>query len=336
MKRFYFVSLVFICAIFFSLSASAAEIDCKMCHADKTEGKSVHPAMMMGCVTCHTGVDATNIPHKFTGPKGLSAKGEELCYMCHSDNKAKFTKHKYKHSPVASGMCLTCHNPHASKYLRLLVQENICSMCHDLTKYKGNSVVHAPVSADMCSSCHNPHSSDVDKLLVKAAPDLCYDCHDKTKFIGPTIHAPVGIGLCLTCHKPHASNQKALLVSSMNELCYGCHNKEDFTRKVTHKPVAEGNCSACHLPHAGQNEALLERKGNLLCRKCHPDIERKAHAVVGFESAGHPVRGRVDPLRAGKTFGCLSCHLSHSSDSIRLFRYKAANMYDLCMNCHKM
>lgn len=336
MKKVYSVSLMVICVMFFSLSAYAAGMDCKMCHSDKTEGKSVHPAIMMGCATCHSGVDATNIPHKFTGPKGISAKGEELCYQCH--DRDKFTKKKYKHSPAASGMCLTCHNPHSSKFSKLLTQENICSMCHDMAKYKGagKGVVHAPVAADMCTSCHNPHSSDNEKLLVKIAPDLCYDCHDKTKFIGPTVHAPVGIGLCLTCHKPHNSEQKGLLVSDKKELCFGCHDKAEFTKKVAHKPVSEGMCTACHLPHAGQNEALLVRKGNLLCRTCHPEVERKPHAVMGFESAGHPVRGRVDPIRAGKTFGCLSCHTTHSSDSMRLFRYKSDSMYDLCQICHKM
>ncbi len=188
----------------------------------------------------------------------------------------------------------------------------------------------------MCPSCHKPHSSDNDKIIAKPAPDLCFDCHDKTKFIGAVVHAPVGIGLCLSCHKPHSSPNKAMLVAPGSDLCFGCHDKAEFTKKVVHKPVAEGRCTACHLPHAGQNEAMLERKGNLLCRKCHPDIERKGHAVVGFESAGHPVRGRVDPLRPGKVFGCLSCHLPHSSDSIKLFRYQADSMYDLCLYCHKM
>lgn len=329
--------LILLCASM-SYAATTGGPDCKACHAAMVEGK-VHAAVMMGCSMCHTGVDATSIPHKFSGPapKGLAAKGEELCFKCHDKNK--FTKIKYKHAPVASG-CNTCHNPHSSKFPRLLIQDNICSMCHDVGKYKGvgiaNVVVHTPVAANMCSSCHNPHGSDNDKLLTKSVPDVCYDCHDKTKFIGPTVHAPVGIGICLSCHKPHFSDQKGLKVASGSELCFGCHDKADFTKKFKHKPVFEGKCSACHLPHAGQNDALLERKGNLLCRKCHPDVERKAHAVVGFEAAGHPVRGRTDPLRAGKTFGCLSCHVAHSSDYMRLFRYQADSMYDLCLHCHKM
>jgi predicted CXXCH cytochrome family protein len=48
------------------------------------------------------------------------------------------------------------------------------------------------------------------------------------------------------------------------------------------------------------------------------------------------VRGRKDPMRPGRTFGCLSCHLPHSSESVTLFRFKAKDMFDLCVNCHDM
>jgi predicted CXXCH cytochrome family protein len=82
---------------------------------------------------------------------------------------------------------------------------------------------------------------------------------------------------------------------------------------------------------------LLLRKGNFLCVKCHSKIERKPHAIIGFERAsGHPLRARRDPIREGKTFGCLSCHLPHTSESPRLFRYKADSAYTLCSYCHQM
>jgi predicted CXXCH cytochrome family protein len=78
------------------------------------------------------------------------------------------------------------------------------------------------------------------------------------------------------------------------------------------------------------------RKGNFLCRKCHAQVERSPHAIIGFSRVGHPLRGRRDPIREGKTFGCLSCHLPHTSESARLFRYKAQGMFDLCTYCHQM
>jgi predicted CXXCH cytochrome family protein len=58
--------------------------------------------------------------------------------------------------------------------------------------------------------------------------------------------------------------------------------------------------------------------------------------VAGFLAEGHPLRGRKDPNRPRRTFGCLSCHMPHTSDNINLFRYKANSMFGLCSYCHEM
>jgi hypothetical protein len=51
----------------FSINEVAfAEIDCRKCHADPVKKKVVHTAIQMGCPTCHSGIDATVIPHKKT------------------------------------------------------------------------------------------------------------------------------------------------------------------------------------------------------------------------------------------------------------------------------
>jgi predicted CXXCH cytochrome family protein len=275
------------------------------------------------------------MPHKMAGtaPRGLSAEGVDLCFNCH--NKGDYSGKKSVHVPVASGMCTVCHDPHSSGSASLLLSDNICLDCHAMAKLEGKSV-HPPVSDGLCVSCHNPHQSENDRLLQKEVPDSCFLCHDKTRFYGPTIHAPVGIGMCGACHTHHESENEKLLTSDITEICYDCHDKSDYKRKFVHKPVMEGQCGKCHYSHASQNRALLFRRGNLLCRKCHPDIERKPHAVSGFRAQGHPVRGRKDPNRPGRTFGCLSCHLPHSSDSLLLFRYKAMDSFDLCVNCHDM
>lgn len=223
-------------------TSQAAEVDCLMCHPDLSSGKSVHAAVNMGCAICHSGVDAGDIPHKFSAPKGLSAE----------------------------------------------------------------------------------------------QPDLCYGCHDKKKFYGPTIHAPVGIGSCTGCHNPHRSDNAKLLIAAGGEVCFNCHDKAAFSKKVTHEPVKSGNCVGCHKPHVSQNESLLLRKGNSLCTRCHLKVRREPHAVAGFNRAGHPLRGRKDPNRPGKTFECLSCHMPHASDSVLLFRYKADTMFDICVHCHEM
>jgi len=176
-------------------SVCAQKVDCLECHKDKMKGKVVHPAAQMGCDSCHTGVDASSIPHKFTGTKGLKAD----------------------------------------------------------------------------------------------APSLCYDCH----------------------------------------------SKDEFTKKIQHAPVAGGMCLTCHDPHSSSNEALLSAKVPDLCKQCHEDIFKKPHVVINMPPGNHPLTGRWDPNRNGKSFNCLSCHVPHSSAWGKLFRYDAANAKGLCKYCHE-
>jgi len=176
-------------------SALAQKIDCLECHKDLTKGKVVHAAVQMGCESCHTGVDASAIPHKFTGKKGLSA----------------------------------------------------------------------------------------------GPPDICYQCH----------------------------------------------SKDEFTKKIQHAPVAGGMCLSCHLPHSSPNDSLLIKDAFQLCSQCHEDIRKKPHVVFGSPPRGHELAGRKDPNRENKEFGCISCHVPHSSAWGKLFRYESQNAAGLCKYCHE-
>jgi len=55
---------------------SAQEVDCLMCHSALSQEKVVHPAVQMGCQSCHVAVDATKFPHEFTNKvsRGLSSE----------------------------------------------------------------------------------------------------------------------------------------------------------------------------------------------------------------------------------------------------------------------
>jgi len=263
------------------------------------------------------------------------------CPVCHADK----VQVVHQHPAVLMG-CEICHAGVDSSKMphdfggteRGLIAEppDLCFMCHDADKFTGEGIIHPPVIAGMCLTCHDPHGSGEVKLLRAPKPEVCYGCHDKAMFYGPTIHAPVGLGTCEACHEPHksATSQPKLLKQTDPVICFNCHATDAFTKAFAHPPVAAGLCTACHLPHASQNGFLLKRKGNLLCRECHSSVEKKPHVVVGFSAVGHPLRGRRDPVRSGKVFGCLSCHVPHSSDWVRLFRYRSSTMYDLCQNCH--
>lgn len=181
--------------LFLANSAASETINCLDCHKDLTEGRVVHAAVQMGCESCHTGVDASAIPHKLTGKKGLKADLPDLCYQCHS--KDEFTK-KSQHAPVAGGMCLSCHVAHSGPNVSLLTKDipQLCKQCHEDVFMKPHLMVGSPPHGHPlaafkdrkrkgkpfnCLSCHVPHSSAWGKLFRYEAQNregLCKQCHE--------------------------------------------------------------------------------------------------------------------------------------------------------------
>jgi len=271
---------------------------CLTCHEAVVKEKVVHAAVQMGCPTCHTSIDAKDIPHKKTGKvaRGLSADQPGLCFGCH--DKTKFTKANV-HAALGMG-CTSCHNPHSSKYPKLLSSElpELCYGCHDKAKFAGKTV-HAPAGIGMCTSCHDPHSSKNAKLLTAEPPELCYTCHDQKGFGGKEVHAPVAGGMCMTCHKPHASDFPALLLKEPIDLCVGCHAE---VRKRPHAVTGFSPLGGHPLGEPKRTKQSKERK--------YLD----------------------DPSRPGRRFYCGSCHFPHSSESAKLLR---ASNFGLCQLCHK-
>lgn len=83
---------------------------CSSCHIDKTEGKSVHSAMVAPCVVCHiseTQGDMTSMH--------LSLPRETICLDCHDEAMA-FREHR----PAVKGLCVDCHDAHSSSRHMLL------------------------------------------------------------------------------------------------------------------------------------------------------------------------------------------------------------------------
>lgn len=191
----FLVSLLSGMILCLSDSALAENIDCLQCHKELVNGKVVHAAVQMGCEGCHSGVDASAVPHKLTGKRGLSAEVPALCYQCHP--KDGFTN-KSQHAPVAGGMCLSCHFPHSGPNASLLIKDayQLCSQCHEDVLKKPHVVFGSPPKSHAllgrrdpnrerkpfnCVSCHVPHSSAWGKLFryeAQNAEGLCKHCHD--------------------------------------------------------------------------------------------------------------------------------------------------------------
>jgi predicted CXXCH cytochrome family protein len=160
-------AMLALAAPLFAAGVMAGEmIDCTSCHSGLAEGKSVHQAIAMGCEACHSAVDASTVPHKFTNrnPKGLAAKMRDLCYTCH--DRSSFMKTTV-HGAIALG-CTTCHDPHASQHARLLKEEvpALCVGCHKDNLAPGSGSGHELAGNEACASCHSPHATDAPKLML--------------------------------------------------------------------------------------------------------------------------------------------------------------------------
>ncbi len=243
---------VILCTVMFLVSTALSQpkangpqpVNCLDCHSDLAPEKGAHPAVAMGCATCHTGIDASDVPHKITNKiaKGLSAEQPDLCYGCH--DKSMFDK-KVVHAAVGMG-CTGCHNPHASKYQKLLVADvpALCYTCHEKGIFT-KKTVHPPVESGMCTTCHSPHASNDVALLLNPVNKLCGACHEKQSS-GRHVMSGFGLGddhpvkgkadpskpgrelSCISCHNPHATSGKTLFANDAAtpaELCLLCHKK---------------------------------------------------------------------------------------------------------------
>ena len=91
------------------------EDNCSACHADKTQGKSVHSAMEAVCTVCHlvqTQGDMTTLQ--------LSLPKEEICFSCHE--KSMMLR---EHPAAVKTLCVDCHDAHRSNRRMLLLEQPI-------------------------------------------------------------------------------------------------------------------------------------------------------------------------------------------------------------------
>lgn len=282
----------------------------------------------------------------------LGAKGKH-CLDCHANFQEKI-KSPFVHTPVKTGNCTGCHNPHASSHGKLLAANpsKVCSGCHtNIIPEKAMSVHKVAVEGN-CVKCHDPHAAGNKFNLLKAGNDLCFDCH---KDMGEKIkkvrfrHAPVSQG-CISCHNPHASAKGAfLLVDSVPALCKKCHKTDtaSFAKQHMNYPVANAACTTCHNPHGSDRGGILFNNvhkpvAEKMCDQCHegpasqtpfgikkPGYElcKGCHSSMMNETFG---KNRLHWAVVGKK-GCLNCHNPHASAEGSLLK---GPLKVLCGECH--
>ena len=210
--------------IFSFKAASVRDINqkCLTCHSRQHEqsgfSQSAHAKGNLSCTSCHS-------PHHPAEPRSLLKQSQlQLCYSCHSDVRADFSK-EFKHR-VNDGLirCSECHNVHApstASIRRTPEQDQVCFKCH--RQLQGPFMFeHVPVKTEGCMSCHQPHGSVNPRMLnVSQVNLLCLQCHTpgtvaNTKAggtnapgtpSGPVHDQSTKFQACTTCHVfIHGSN----------------------------------------------------------------------------------------------------------------------------------
>ena len=312
---------------------------------------SRHPALDMGCATCHA-------MHK-TGPDPsaefrdhLTKASPALCLDCHDVKDEKLVK-AHRNQPFEKADCLSCHDPHQSQVPKLM-----------------QAYVHPAFEGDSCDTCHAPAKDGKVVLTQANKRDLCLTCHEDQgkKIASAKVQHPGAQGDCTDCHNPHAGRVPRFLEPDPVSVCLGCHpsQSDEIKKAHPHQPAAVQGCATCHNAHGGDNPKLLRAKTvNQLCLECHgPDaspvkLEQEHRAAIfdgkvrlpedyfqkvtilpvkygmGHPTERHPVSDVIDPkTRAVTAVTCLSCHQAHGSAKPDLLMKDQANTMDFCKTCH--
>jgi predicted CXXCH cytochrome family protein len=190
--------------------------NCAECHTDRASGAFVHPALKRGCAVCHlvsnqdgfTDVDSARI-------------GAAVCRECHPPPVLL-----HGHFPYTSGMCLRCHDPHASsnpKLLRAKVNE-LCLDCH-LQTAKRRSSTYLPTI----------------ELVANNTAGHPYARHPVSGGYDPLRGGEMS---CVSCHLAHGGTK-------VHHLRMGAEIPEDALNQNTE---TKDMCEKCHLRLWGQTE----------------------------------------------------------------------------------
>ena len=276
---------------------------------------------------------------------------KEVCLTCH-DGVAEEIAQPVDHPPAASGECTSCHNPHVSRFDRLLRDRPgpMCGTCHPaVIEEVALARPHEPAAEGRCADCHLPHGGVNRALLREPGGDLCATCHTAKQEWDdrPVQHPPYASGRCSTCHANHGSDNRARTVKPLGELCTSCHQRSRAFRDAhSGYPVETADCQQCHDPHSS-NRAGLFRDA------LHAPFEQgKCSACHALPGAAEPFRTRLPleqlcgachedqasavrdlPFHHTSAGGgaCTDCHAPHTANGAGLLREP---IRDLCLSCH--
>ncbi|MBN1448748.1 MAG: cytochrome b/b6 domain-containing protein [Bacteroidetes bacterium] len=305
-----FVVLLLPCA---AAVAQSSE-DCQACHNDpeftmERRGRTIslyaNPATLkmsphadLDCVSCHTGFDPENIPHK-----------ENIrpvrCTSCHQDAPMEHQFHAVQLSlarkeGTLETACKQCHGTHnvlpldnPSNPFHSSNMTESCGKCHpDVTSHfaaseHGKALSQGVTGAPTCISCHTRdvtgHQGKLSTLEIKRLQeDLCLECHQDN----PDVRKRMGPGVSFIQAYEKSVHGMALKKGNPDAAsCVDCHGSHDMRKSYDPE-------SRVHKQHVADD-----------CGQCHSDIMKEFKESIHGQAIA---RGNYDSPT------CITCHGEHN------------------------
>ena len=326
-------------------------------------GKSPHDGV--GCVDCHVGFDADNVPHK---KKIVPVK----CISCHEDVLSKHAFHPQLAQALSANKqpdvsCKDCHGNHnivsskvaGSKFSDEKIGES-CGDCHADVKEKfvqsshGKALYGGVKGAPNCLTCHRHEVSNVagmrDSLKLKTEQErVCLSCH----LDNPDVKAQTSPSAGFIAAYEKSVHGAALLRGNANAAnCVNCHGShvmkkgQDPTALVSKLHLAE-TCSKCHVKIAKEYEESIHGvalskgvKDAPVCTDCHGEHDILSHTDPRSRIAASNISARVcspchSSVKLSQKYGLASDRFQTFSDSYHGLATKAGSIEVAnCASCH--
>lgn len=188
--------------------ADNAQVNCVRCHAEQGSGAHLHPAVLLGCNSCHV------VEYKRDTSRVVLKKIDGgLCQQCHPPQRFERV-----HLPYGLGMCTRCHDPHKSDNPALLRRtvNQLCLECH--LRNSDDAPTHDLPAIDLSIDNSMGHP---------------YERHPVSGFMDPIRGEEMS---CVSCHLAHGGTMPHLLRmgsevpedalnrnSETNDMCHLCH-----------------------------------------------------------------------------------------------------------------
>jgi predicted CXXCH cytochrome family protein len=137
-----------------------------------------------------------------TGEGFLRMEVTALCFECHDEFSPESTPRDELslHGPVASGWCVTCHDPHKSRnpsLLRYAPAARLCLQCHKRSEFAASSETHIAKTPEEAYTVAARRRRSPNRIAERIA--------DEEQSLPPVVKD------CTRCHDPHRGRDHFLL-----------------------------------------------------------------------------------------------------------------------------